>query len=222
VTKPGIGIGMAERTLVIECATPALSLALLEKGAVIASYHVEIGRGHAEALLPAIAALPQEGRCAGIMVDTGPGSFTGVRVGLAAARALAFAWNVPVFGYGCLDLVAAMVRATHAPADPFLVTMIGGHGELFWQRFAPLPEDDDGRIPISTPIETLAPQIDDQVIYGSGADILISARGRGGIARPLLPDARCATLLLPSRINAHASAQYGRGADAQPMRDRTT
>ncbi len=219
----GMGGGrMSRRRLVIDCATPALSVALFEgdgpRWTLLGAHHAELGRGHAEALLPAVAALPDGGRADAILVDTGPGSFTGVRVGIAAATALGFAWGAPVHGFGCLDLVAAMVRESHAPAETFTVVMVGGHGELFWARFPARPADDDAPAVIhSTPIADLAAQLDDAAVYGSGAQTLVSARGGRGTAMPLLPDARCLPLLpeglrmLPPRPN------YGRGADARPM-----
>ena len=208
------------RRLIIDCATPALSVALFEGGQEIGTHYSEPGRGHAEALLPAIAALTDGGRADEIIVDIGPGSFTGVRVGIAAAMALGFAWNARVGGYGCLDLVAAMVRDRFAPESDFPVVMVGGHGELFWALFSPAQTDQPALIQ-STPIPALAAVLDHPTVYGSGAQTLIAARGEApGHAVPILPDARCITLLplllqdLPPRPN------YGRGADAKPMAPR--
>jgi tRNA threonylcarbamoyl adenosine modification protein YeaZ len=206
---------MSGRMLVIDCATPALSIALFEGTHCVAARHEELGRGHAEALLPSIAALPEGGRCDSILVDVGPGSFTGVRVGLAAANALGFAWQVPVHGYSCLDLVAAIARARFSIEKRFAVVMIGGHGELFWAMSDPSSE-----APLdvhSTPIAELAEAIDCPLLVGSGASILIEAGARGQ-AVSLLPDSRDA-LLLPERLRSRTARPiYGRGADAKPMR----
>ena len=212
---------MAQRTLVIDCATPALSVALFDGADLLAATHRELGRGHAEALLPAIAALPDGGRADSILVDIGPGSFTGVRVGLAAARALAFAWQVPVAGFGCLDLVAAIARDRLAPAQPFIVTMVGGHGEIFWARPTAL-DATDGGAPLtihSTPIDELAASLDVALLVGSGAEILVAA-GAPARAVTLLPDAREVLHLPVSRRSRSPAPEYGRGADAKPMADR--
>lgn len=185
---------------------------MFEGEQLIAAYHAELGRGHAEALLPAIAAFPECGRAARILVDVGPGSFTGVRVGLAAARALGFAWGVPVCGYDCLDLVAAIVRADDAPSHAFVVAMIGGHGELFWKR-----ADPSGRsaheAPQSTPIDELATLLAGEAVYGSGAPRL----GLEASAAIILPDARRVGLLDHALRSLAPSPLYGRGADAKPM-----
>ena len=120
------------RTLAIDCATEACSVALFEDDALLAGDFRVLGRGHAEQLVPMIAALPEKGRAGRILVALGPGSFTGVRVGVAAARALGLAWQAEVLGYPTLALVAAMARA-ECGAKPLAVVMTGGHGEWFVQ-----------------------------------------------------------------------------------------
>lgn len=123
------------KTLVIDTATRACSVALFDGDVVLASHHEIIGRGHAERLLPFIAALPGRGRAEQVVVNVGPGSFTGIRVGVAAARALGLAWGVPVSGYNCLSLIAAMARAQSGLLAGVDVAMAGGHGEYFFQNF---------------------------------------------------------------------------------------
>jgi len=200
--------------LVIDTASESLSVALFTDAALTAYHHEITGRGHAEKLVPAIAAFPGGGRADEIIVDTGPGSFTGVRVGIAAARALGYAWSVPVKGYVSLSLIAAIARSTDAGNDPITVAITGGHGELFWQVF------DGETLAIlsevtSTPIAELAAQIDAPVVYGSGAQALIEARGHGE-ARLVEADARAFSLIPDAHVNDAVSPVYGRGADARP------
>jgi tRNA threonylcarbamoyl adenosine modification protein YeaZ len=208
---------MSARVLVIDCATPALSIALFDGTDCLAAHHETLGRGHAEALLPAIAALPDGGRAESILVDVGPGSFTGVRVGLAAANALGFAWGIPVHGYGCLDLVGAMARQQLAPPERFAIVMVGGHGELFWTMADAAEGAEAAPMAItSTPIDALATMLDVPLLVGSGAQTLVDAGARGR-AVPLLPDARETGLLSARQRSLPPRPIYGRGADAKPM-----
>lgn len=123
------------RTLVIDTATRACSVALFDDENVIAAAYEVIGRGHAERLLPLIAALPDNGKADRVMVNVGPGSFTGIRVGVAAAKALGLAWHINVHGYGCLALVATMGQSQLAEPASIDVVMTGGHGEYFFEAF---------------------------------------------------------------------------------------
>ncbi|WP_373476912.1 tRNA (adenosine(37)-N6)-threonylcarbamoyltransferase complex dimerization subunit type 1 TsaB [Sphingorhabdus sp.] len=123
------------RSLVIDTATKACSVALYRDDKIIAASFEVIGRGHAERLLPLIAALPERGRADQILVDIGPGSFTGIRIGVAAAKALGFAWNIPVHGYSCLSLVAAMTFEKCPVVNAIDIVMTGGHGEYFSGSF---------------------------------------------------------------------------------------
>jgi len=202
------------RLLVIETATAACSVALVDDGVLVASLHEVVGRGHAERLLPMIAELPHGGRADRILVDCGPGSFTGVRVGLAAARALGLGWGVPVAGFSSLALIAAGAFAADASLSVAFVAITGGHGELFVQRFVanpPHPVTDLASLP--PPAAARAAGAD--VAIGSGAAVLVAARGVGP-DRDWLPNA-ADILHLPEALSGLApSPIYGRAPDAKP------
>lgn len=121
------------RTLAIGTSSPALSVALFEDTRLIAHEHRLIGRGHAEAVVPAVAALPGQGKAAAIVVDIGPGSFTGIRVGIASARALGLAWGVPVYGVSAVHLVAAAAFAARPDCAALTVLLDAGRGQLLRQ-----------------------------------------------------------------------------------------
>ena len=199
------------RTLGIECATENCSVALFERGALIGGTAHLLGRGHAEALIPMIAALPGKGRAERIVVSLGPGSFTGLRVGLAAARALALAWQAELLGYPTHALVAAMARQQSGDG-PVSVAMSGGHGEWFLSEFGT-----DGAMlaaPHSLSPKTAAGEARADLVAGSQAETLVAARGTGQ-ALAILPDARQLLLLQPEVFSRDVHLAYGRAPDAR-------
>lgn len=197
------------RRLIIDTATRACSVALLDGNVCIAAFNEDIGRGHAERLVPMIAELPDKGRANLIHVDIGPGSFTGIRVGVSAARALALAWGVECHGYSSLDLVAAMARNGAAIAVD--VVMTGGHGEYYFQSFdahgAALAQAQ------SLPPEVAVTHSKAALVAGDMAQKLIALRGSGP-ALDLLPNAKAwpGIAHLPPRA---PSPLYVRGPDAK-------
>ena len=205
------------RLLAIETASEACSVALFEGGRMIAHDHRVLGRGHAEALVPMIAALPGKGKAGRILVSLGPGSFTGVRIGLATARALGFVWGAEVLGYPTLALVAAQTQAAH-PEVPLTVCMNGGHGEWFVQGFTNgLPDSDLRSL---TPAQAIAAGAQG-VIAGNRAKEFAALLGDNGHAIELLPDASQVPLVPEELLTASLAPIYGRGADATPMAERT-
>ena len=198
------------RMLAIECATEACSLALFEGETLLDSRHEILGRGHAEHLVPLIASLPDKGRAAEIRVSLGPGSFTGVRIGLAAARALGIAWDAEVRGYPTLALVAA--AAQEECAEPVSICMAGGHGEWFVQHFG-TDGQPEGPALSATPQTAAAGRIH-ALVAGNRARELTALTGSEQAPLAQLPDARFSLHLADRLLRDDLAPIYGRPPDA--------
>jgi tRNA threonylcarbamoyladenosine biosynthesis protein TsaB len=127
--------------LAIETSTARSSVALLDDGAVIASEGHEDARGHGAFLAPAIRrcldAMPDGvASLDAVAVDTGPGLYTGIRVGMATAAALASARGLPVVGVGGLDVLAHAASRRDATV---VTTLDARRGQVFWAVHAPDP-----------------------------------------------------------------------------------
>lgn len=125
--------------LAIDTGGAACSVALLRGDAILARDVRPMARGHSEALTPQIVgALAHAGLDFAdiglIGVTTGPGAFTGLRIGLAAAGGLGLATGAPIVGVSSFDAVAAAVP--HGP-DPLLVVIDSKREELFAQIYRP-------------------------------------------------------------------------------------
>lgn len=101
----------------METSSPRLSLAVGDGTRVLAQYRGPLEWRHAEILFDALEHAFKKARCSvqkltGIAVSIGPGSFTGIRIGLAAARALGQALRIPVVGVNSLEIMAAGAETT--------------------------------------------------------------------------------------------------------------
>jgi tRNA threonylcarbamoyladenosine biosynthesis protein TsaB len=192
------------RRLVIETAGPAASVALFDGADLLASQREEAARGTAERLMTMIDALKPEG-IEEILVDVGPGSFTGLRVGLAAAVGLGIGWSVPVHGYSATALVAARALS-EGVSGPLLVVNEGGHGQFFVQAFSSPP------LCAEEPVASLRV---DQILIHSGTVVGNAAQKFDGVTTEL--DARF-VLYLPSELRCLPPMPiYGRAPDAKPV-----
>ena len=130
-----------ELTLAIATATEQVGVAVGRAGGQVSSLHSQQGRRHGEVLAPAIRSLTHLTRTQLadielIAVDVGPGLFTGLRVGVATAKALASALHVPIVPCSSLELLAA----PHLAARETVAAVVDARrGEVFWRLFGPEP-----------------------------------------------------------------------------------
>ncbi|MFI5084444.1 MAG: tRNA (adenosine(37)-N6)-threonylcarbamoyltransferase complex dimerization subunit type 1 TsaB [Actinomycetales bacterium] len=148
---------------------------------VAAAFATEDTRSHAEVLAPGVSGLfddpvAQGPELDGIVVGVGPGPFTGLRSGIALARTLGFAWNVPV--HGLMSLAAIAWDVCHGAAgtggDDFLVATDARRKEVYWARFSAA-----GHL-LAGPHVGPAAELPALAIYGRGAGLYREVLEAGG------------------------------------------
>jgi tRNA threonylcarbamoyladenosine biosynthesis protein TsaB len=127
--------------LALDTSTAQVSVAFGDGAAVLGSVQLAGGRRHAEQLAPAIEYLRGECRVsldhlAAIAVGTGPGLFTGLRVGVATAKVMAQALRIPLVGVPSLDLVAYPLRHSERTV---VAVLDARRREVFAARYQPVP-----------------------------------------------------------------------------------
>ncbi len=140
----------------IDTATVQVSCAIGGHEGVLGCVESSRGKRHAETLAPAIDFLRRQTRVdlsdiGVVAVDLGPGLFTGLRVGVAAAKAIAAALSVPMVGVPSLDLVAFPVRFT---TRLIVAAVDARRGELFYAFYRQVP----GGLQRVTPHRTGSPE----------------------------------------------------------------
>jgi tRNA threonylcarbamoyladenosine biosynthesis protein TsaB len=173
------------RLLAIDTALDACSVAVLDRDsgqARVTSACEVLGRGHAERLMAMIGEVMAE---AGlpfsaldrIAVTAGPGSFTGLRVGLSAARGIALVVGAPAVGIGTLDALADMAREDAVEPGPVFAVLEAKGPEIYGQGFAA-----DG-MPLAAPVAIAAADFGRDLpagalLAGAGAAKVVAACGR--------------------------------------------
>jgi tRNA threonylcarbamoyladenosine biosynthesis protein TsaB len=215
-------------TLAIDTAANFCSACVWDEAAdrVLAAEERDIGRGHAEQLMDVVAAVmdasghgyPDLGRVA---VAVGPGSFTGIRVGVAAARGFGLALKIPVVGVTTLEALARDARDAGSGPEAVTVAVTGGRGQIFMQSFdtdgtpvaeprAVADEDAAGEVPPST-----------MLFAGNAATAIAqNVNEAGRVVRTVL-DRATGSIGTIAKLAAHSERTpvplYLRGADAKPQ-----
>lgn len=191
------------------------------RGIVLAAQSLDIGRGHAEHLMVVIEALMIEAGIAfsdleKVVTTIGPGSFTGIRVGVSAARGFGLALNVPIVGVSNFAALYLQHHHTNGGHDAVLVALSGGRGQVFAQAFDPLGN------PIGNPflvinekeVQTELPPHD--IIIGNAATQIATPGGK--MAFDDLATADIGFIARASALYGQAPVPlYMRGADAKPQ-----
>jgi tRNA threonylcarbamoyladenosine biosynthesis protein TsaB len=177
------------KILAIDCATAACSVALWADGRVLAVERAELARGQAEALMPMIERVRTAGGTTFAEIDrlavtVGPGHFTGLRSGLAAARGLALATGRPLVGITTLAAVAAGVPAVERGGAVVLVVALDSkRAEPYVQAYAadlvPLSAA-QARLPEDYAAELTRSAAKSFVVAGDAADRLVAALAAHG------------------------------------------
>lgn len=174
------------------------SVALWRDGAVLARASRAMGRGHAEALVPMIRDVAAQAGVSIADVDrigvtVGPGTFTGIRIGLAAAHGLGLARGCPVVGITTLEAVARGVQGAARETHTLVVALDAGRPDLYVQRFGP-GGTGQGDIVALKPGDEILGLSGPVLLAGNGAAPLASMLAEKGCeslhaAAPGLPDA---------------------------------
>ena len=195
--------------LAFDTSSAACTAALFDgAGACIDRRDEQIGRGHSERLVPMLGEMLDGRAATRILVGVGPGSFTGIRVGIAAAHGLAIGWGAELAGMSSLALLAVGAEADGEVA----AAVSGGHGELFVQQFgtAGEPASELANLPPAAAAAVTTARL----VIGSGAAQLVAARGWGE-AREAWPSAANALKLPPALRSLPPKPVYARAPDAR-------
>jgi tRNA threonylcarbamoyladenosine biosynthesis protein TsaB len=195
------------KVLALDTACAACSVAVLDGDDLRAARFEPMARGQTEALMPMVGAAMEDAALGYdaldlVAVTVGPGSFTGLRTGLAAARGIALGCGVALAGVTTLETVARPALASSS-GRPVLAVLTTGRAELYAQRFGAdgAPLDDAAALLPGALAGTI--RNESLLLAGDGADalrpLLGNAAGIGFAAGPGLPRAEDVARIAASR-----------------------
>ncbi len=162
-------------TLALTSSTALVGVAIanVDDGGLLAERSILTDRRHAEEITPMLAAVVAQAELSiadieRIVVDVGPGRYTGMRVGIATAKALAFALGVPVVSITSLDLIARAARELDAHDGPIFAVIDARRDQVFAQE-----ADDAGLVGdplVLSPADLVDRLPPDALLVGDGAD----------------------------------------------------
>jgi tRNA threonylcarbamoyl adenosine modification protein YeaZ len=211
----------AQLILAVDTST-SVQVGLADDARVVARRGVDDSRRHVEQLTPLISQTLSEAgtspaELTKIICGVGPGPFTGLRVGIATARTLGFALNVPVRGVCSLDVLAAQWLATNPPDGEFVVCTDARRREVYWARYRVGDARPAGRRlegPVVTPPDAVP------ALPTGGPAAATESMITSDPAAPAILDAGALALIGDRLPDAGIEPLYLRSPDADPPRGR--
>lgn len=174
-----------QRFLVLDTSTAVMAAAVMEERSLLEERNERAERNHSVHVVPVMeqllaASSTEPGQLSGVAVGIGPGSYTGIRIAVTAAKTLAWAWDIPVAGVSSLQALAwggwhsGLAAKAQAAAEPAAATGAGG-----------TPSADQGGTS-AAPVHWIVPLVDAR--RGQAYTALFASAG-GDAPRRLAPDA---------------------------------
>ncbi len=212
------------RILALETAAKAVSAAITEDGRILASGYQDTGLTHSRTLMPIVEGLFRNTELTAadmnaIAVSAGPGSFTGVRIGVSAAKGLAFAASIPAVAVSTL---AALARNVSFAEGLIVCAMDARRGQIYNALF----EAGDGRLTRLTPdravaLSDLAEELRNdsrpKTVLGDGAGLCFGYLTEAGISCRLAPPQLLMQNAMSVALEAEDLVQAGKLVSAQEL-----